>query len=329
MSSGRRSFLLRALILVSAATCALIVAASPLLPEALRRPLTWTVFVLAAGALVLLRSGRSLRRAAVGAALLAVLAGCALASLRPSAERDWRPQEARIVRSRIEGDRVELFDVRDFDFAPDGSPRERWIDGVWDLSELRGVDLIVSYWPSSRAVAHTMMSFDFGDARTLCLSVEARRERGEDWGVLTGLCRSFELVYILGTERDLVGQRAVQRGERLYLFRTVLSADESRRLFSAVLAGAEELRRSPRFYNTISANCTTTLVRHLNEVWPERPPYTETILRNGYAPEIALRTGLVKSDATIEDLKARSEITASARLAAGVEEFSLRIRGVE
>jgi hypothetical protein len=56
----------------------------------------------------------------------------------------------------------------------------------------------------------------FGDDRYLCLSVEARKEVGERYSVLLSFFCRFELIYVIGDERDLVRLRtAASRVRRL------------------------------------------------------------------------------------------------------------------
>ena len=74
-------------------------------------------------------------------------------------------------------------------------------------------------------MAHTLVSFGFDDGQYLAVSVEARRQDWQSYSPLWGLFRSYELMFVLGDERDLVRLRTNIRRERVYLYR-VASAPE-------------------------------------------------------------------------------------------------------
>ena len=51
------------------------------------------------------------------------------------------------------------------------------------------------------------------------------------------------------------------RGEDDYLYRIRVPVEDIRSLFLAYVEQTNELVRQPRFYNTITANCTTLVYR--------------------------------------------------------------------
>lgn len=278
---------------------------SPLLPAGWRG-IAMVLFAL----LLALLMVSSRRWVLVPAAILfiGVVVSALFLKLEPKEQADWRPEVSRPPVVKFDGDRIALSHVRDFRFRDGKVTEQRYLDRDIDLSQLTGVDFLISYWDEERAVAHTMMSFQFEGEEALCISVEARREAGEDWNVLPGLFRQFELFYVVGTERDLIGQRIHDRGERVYRFRTELSPMDGRLFLSNVLHAAEDLRHKPVWYQTLSNNCTTTLVHHLNEIWPDRAPYEKRLWLNGYTPQHAWDAGLIASEAPFEEYVASSEV---------------------
>lgn len=264
---------------------------------------------------------------AAGAVLLgfaATLAG--FLSMRPSNDRDWPPELARMPSAEIQGDRVSVHGIRNFDYRTPEDFDVRYYDKTFDLTKLEGVDVLYSYWEGNQAVAHTMFSWDFGGADVLCLSVEVRRSKGESAGALPGLFQQFEILYILADERDVVRLRTNYRREEVYLIRTVLTRDEGRRLLFDVLEEVNRLRDHPVFYRTIGHNCTTSIVGHVNAIWPGRIPFTKKILMNGYAPEIAYANHLHQTDLPFEEWKRRAHINDAALAADRDPLFSRRIR---
>ncbi|MGH8549619.1 MAG: DUF4105 domain-containing protein, partial [Methylococcales bacterium] len=67
-------------------------------------------------------------------------------------------------------------------------------------------------------------------------------------------------LYIVGGERDVIRVRTNYRTsppEDVYLFRMMAPIENGRRIFLDYLRDINELREHPRFYNTLTTNCTT------------------------------------------------------------------------
>ena len=70
---------------------------------------------------------------------------------------------------------------------------------------------------------------------------------GEGFNPIASLFKQFELIYVVGEERDLVGVRTNHRQETVYLYRLNTSADDARRLLLIYLARINELADRPEF----------------------------------------------------------------------------------
>jgi len=267
------------------------------------------------------------KRLAVGGILLGYAAVLLwFLSIPPTNERNWRPELAVMPRAEIQGDRLLVHDVRNFDYRTPDDFDARYEDREFDLSKLQAADVLYSYWEGNTSVAHTMFSWDFGGNDVLCLSVEVRREIGQEAGGLPGIFKQFEILYILADERDVVRLRTNYRREEVFLIRSVLTPEESRRLLLDVLETVNRLREEPEFYRTIGNNCTTSIVGHINAIWPGRIPFTKKILMNGFAPEIAYANRIHRTDLPFDEWKRRSRINEVAQAADKDPAFSRRIR---
>ncbi|KOQ33982.1 DUF4105 domain-containing protein, partial [Achromobacter xylosoxidans] len=130
--------------------------------------------------------GRLRRRPALWAYLLAVIALAAWwQGIAPSNDRVWADDVARTLRGNVAGSIVTLDNVRDFKWRSDSDYTQRWETRVYDLNDLRSVDMVLSYWDGP-AIAHTLVSFGFADGRHVVFSVEIRKERGEQFSELGG-----------------------------------------------------------------------------------------------------------------------------------------------
>ncbi|GIS58777.1 MAG: hypothetical protein CM1200mP2_10020 [Planctomycetaceae bacterium] len=131
---------------------------------------------------------------------------------KPSNCRDWSSDQVVLPESRFDGDLVEITGIRDCDYRSTTDFTVTHRDQVFDLAQLERLDFFVEPFAGWRGPAHTFLSFGFEDGEKLAISVEVRREMGKEFSVLGGLTRQFELMYVVATERDLVGLRSVPRG---------------------------------------------------------------------------------------------------------------------
>lgn len=244
----------------------------------------------------------------------------------PSNRREWAPSARVLADASLAGSRARITGFRNAVHRTREDVDWIYEERDVDLERVEGVDLVVSYWEGHERVAHTLLSFRLEDAAPVCVSVEVRCEEGERYGAVRGLFKQFELLYVVGDERDLIGSRVLQRGEDVYLFPLAARPDQARALLEHVLRRVHELNATPRWYGTLGQNCTTSLIEHVNAIWPEDTPFTERLIMNGYAPRHAYELGLLASDLPFDELFAASCVNDAVREAAGRPEFSRELR---
>ena len=158
--------------------------------------------------------------------------------IEPSNQRAWQPDVARLPTARFEGDRVTLANVRHFEYRGEQDYTERWEERSYDLATLRGADMFLSYW-GSPWIAHTIMSWEFADGEHLAISIETRKEEGEEYSAVRGFFRRYELYYVVADESDVIGLRTRHRGEEVYLYRLRTPPDRARGLLLQYLQRIE------------------------------------------------------------------------------------------
>jgi hypothetical protein len=263
--------------------------------------------------------------ALIGFAALFALMLLLWISIEPSADRDWQADVARLPHATRDGDLVTLHDVRNLDYRTEQDFVARYDDRTFDLRHLDSVDLIAVYWMGD-AIAHVMVSFGFAGEH-VAISIETRKEKGEAYSSIAGFFKQYELIYVVGDERDLIGVRTDYRQpeEQVYLYRTRASPDTARRLFLEYVAKINRLKETPEFYNTLTTNCTTDvwmLVRAL----AGRLPLDWRVLLSGYFPEYLYDLGSLDTRLPFAELKAASLINERAHAADRDPAFSARIR---
>jgi len=284
-----------------------------------------------AGAALILIGAFALRRPrwqalAAFMALFALLLAC-WSAIEPSNHRDWVPENAVLAYASIDGDRVTLHNIRNFDYRSETDFTPAYYDHTFDLRQLDAVDLFASYWMGP-TIAHVFLSFGFADGNHVAISIETRRQRGEGYSSVKGFFRQYELYYVVGDERDLVRLRTNYRRnptEQVYLYRLRGSADNARRLFLEYAHQLNALKEHAEWYNTLTTNCTSAIWLN-SRVNPGRIPYSWKILLSGHVPEYLYEQGRVDTSVPFEELRRRALINPLAQAADGAADFSQRIR---
>jgi hypothetical protein len=162
----------------------------------------------------------------------------------------------------------------------------------------------------------------------VAISVEIRKEKGESFSPLKGLMREYEIVYVIGDERDLVKLRTNYRKDSVHLYKINTTRERIEKMFLSMLRRANHLVAQPEFYNTLTNTCTTNLVSHVNEITPRRVPLSADVLLPANADRLAWKLGLIDTSAPLEEVRKRAKINELAARYAEDSEFSRRIRGL-
>jgi len=172
------------------------------------------------------------------------------------------PQDVTMPYAEFQGDIVTIHNVRNSDYRSRDDADVHYETRAYNIRDLKTVDLFMNYWGDDR-IAHTLLSFGFANGEHIAVSVETRREIGEAYSEWAGFFKQYELIYIWADERDVIRLRTNYRKERVYLYRTTLSAAKAQGLFIDMMKRTNEIYKKPTFYNTIKQNCTNTLVHHI------------------------------------------------------------------
>ena len=250
-------------------------------------------------------------------------------TLKPTNNRPWQLDVSETPWAEVDGDKVTIHNFRFCEYRAEFDFSCQWLTKIVDLSELRGIDLAITYW-GSPYIAHPIVSFQFGDTNYVAASIETRKEIGERYSALLGFFRQYQLIYILSDERDVIRLRTNYRtGEEVYLFRTTAGPQWARQLFLEYLQHANRLRSHPEWYNALTRNCTTSIFSSMAATG-RLPVGTSLhdwrILINGRGDEMLYKGGNFEGGLPFPELKESAHINAAARQAGTSLEFSRLIR---
>jgi Domain of unknown function (DUF4105) len=252
-------------------------------------------------------------------------------TLQPTNEKEWAADVARVAHGEIHDNQLTLHNVRNFRYSADKTIDENWTtEARWEtrqynLDEIQGLDIFLSYWASEH-IAHTIMSWDFGQDRHLAISIETRKDTSQEYSAIKGFFKQFELSYIAADERDLIRLRTNLRKERVYAYRLLTTNEQARALLENYISEMNRLASEPEFYHALTRNCTTTIQLHRNAIAPDDPmPLDWRIIASGHIDELLYEKGKVSQKLPFAELRQQSRIDQRMQ-AHGEEHFSRILR---
>lgn len=268
----------------------------------------------------------ALKRAAIvaGAGLIGLIVITRF--LEPSLDRDWVEACDVLPGATVTDTAAHVRNIRAFRYRGETDFDRRYYDDSFELARLVRADYVLVPFSTFRAGAHAFVSFEFDDGRRLAVSVEARKEKGEDYSALFGMFRQYELMYVVADEMDVIDLRVSVRNDRVFIYPVRAPAEKLRALFVSMLTRADRLTRAPEFYHTITNNCALNIVRHVNEITPNRIPYGYQLIFPAFSDRLALELGLIDTELDIAAARAKYDITAAAQAARGHPDYSRLIR---
>lgn len=274
---------------------------------------------------VVLALAAMLRRRSLGSFVVAFL-GVVIwwQTLTPPETRDYSPEVARQSYGEISGDRLVMHDMRDFTWRSKEDFDANWVSRTYDLAQLETTDVFLSYWGHDY-MAHLIVSFGFADGEHLAWSVEVRRQVGGGFSPLADMFKANTLAILAASERDVVGLRTNVRGEDVQLYRLKVRKEAARRILERFVSDASELAEQPKWYHSILTNCTTVVIRIMNEVGAGQA-WDWRVMANGYLPEFAYEIGAVNSSVSLEELRELGRVGDRARAHGLGDGFEAAIR---
>lgn len=261
------------------------------------------------------------------------LTGCQLSEghrlqsvMHPSNDRDWRPDAVVLATAEIDRDEVTIRNIRNCSYASKDVFVVAHYDKKFNLESISSVDFIVVPFRNSSNLAHTMLSFGTDDGQHIAVSVEARLEKGESYSAVLGALRQFELMYVVGDERDLIHLRAKHRNDDVYIYPIRASRHQAQALFTDVMQRVNQLERKPEFYDTFMNNCTSSIIGHVNQLVPGKVPFDIRNFLPGLSDRIAYDLGLLEDAGSFEETRRRALVSLGGQPVHTAEDYSDYIR---
>lgn len=246
--------------------------------------------------------------------------------VHPSLSIKWATDHAHMPRVEVDGRIVRVQNARNFTWRTRTDFDATFYDRTYDADKIETMYYVVAPMPTVDAIAHVMVCFAFSDGQAVTISVEGRRPQGVEYGLLPSLFRQFQLIYVIGDERDVIGVRGAvwKIPVRMYPART--TPERMRAIFLDMARRAHELEEKPEFYNLIFNNCMNNITYHLRRLGGRPLPSDLAVLLTGLSDRVAYRLGYIKTDLPFELARRAFRVDLWMQQTSLDETFSARLR---
>ena len=269
---------------------------------------------------------RETRRSLAALAVTAAVAIWYFGFITPNPNEDWITQHAKMPHVEVVGDEVHVGNVRNFiwhtptDFTPG------YEDRVYDVSALSSMYFVISPIFDLEPAAHVWVCFGFSDGQHVAVSVEARGVKGRPFGLFPSMFRQFQLIYVIGDERDVVGLRGVARKAAVRFYPVRATKKEMRAFFLDVMERAHSLEERPEFYNLFTNNCLNNITYHIRRLGARDLPSAVLLVLTGFSDRYAYDFGFIDTNLPFEKAREAYRIDEWMRNTTLDDTFSKRLR---
>lgn len=246
--------------------------------------------------------------------LIAPLVFLALASIilywltEPKSNKDWKVEHALLANIKIQGDKnnphIEIENIRDFQWEKKDKVAYKKMQ--FQLDNIVSLKVGVSHFSAISEIAHVFLIVVLENGEELGISIEARREKDEDFTLHGGLLAKFELIYVLATSEDLIGIRKINK-EALHIYPIKATKEKAQELFMLLANDSNAIQTKPRLYHLFFRNCTNQLVKRVSILTKQKYPWYFQTLAPGNTAKILYQQGLIDlPDTGFDDIKAKS-----------------------
>lgn len=245
-------------------------------------------------------------------------------TIKPPADGNWEPDNARQVTGVIDQDILTLTNMREFEWRSEDDFSEIWTTRSFELGQIKSVDMFMTYWGGPH-MAHVLLSFGFATGPNLVLSVEVRREIGGAFHPLPDFFKTHTRINIASVEQDVLGVRSNIRDHDAKIYRLNTSPELARQIIEEFVRDANSLAVQPQFFNSIFKNCTTAIAEMVQAVGVNVPLDWRIVL-NGHLPVLIYERGLMDARFTLAELRELGRINTRAKQVGLGDGFSAAIR---
>lgn len=245
----------------------------------------------------------------------------------PSNDHEWNDDQTVLPFAEINGALVTINNIRNFSYVTTTDYTPHYYDKCFDLDTIKNVWYIVEPFDGVPGSAHTLLSFEFENNSYVSISIEIRKKSGAKFRPIMSLFNQYEIMYVVADEQDVIKLRTNYRKDLVYMYKTTATKEKAKELFLDMLKRVNRLHDYPEFYNTITNNCTSNIIKHINTISPKRiSPFSYESVFPEHSDRLAYDLGLLDTTLSFEATREVNLINDLAMRYADSELFSEKIR---
>lgn len=240
--------------------------------------------------------------------LVAIIFFIKIETLQPSNNKIWEENSKVLPHFTIATSTITIDNLRDWRYKSGEVISKKYYSDTFELDKIQKMYLVINPFSQFSGIAHSFLVFEFDEGKTVSVSVESRREEGETYSVVNGLLNKYELWYAYGSVGDLLGARIFYSDEDLRAFPLEVDKGLVKGVFVDLAKTAQDLETHPKFYNTITSNCTNVLAESANRVKKGSVPWNIARVLTGYADNHLYKLGYIKNGESFNKVYEKARI---------------------
>ena len=258
---------------------------------------------------------------------------------KPKHNRDWRPEQSKLSSAKIENDKVLIKNIRNCSYRSENDLDLHYYDKSFDLGKIKSIDLIIQPFKKLSLIAHIFLSFGFEKGDYISVSVEARRIKKKvkplsgilqklngPYIVMAGFFKTFELIYILADEGDIMRLRPLHHKDSVYIYPLKIKKSKIKKIFLDILKRVNRIERKSEFYNTLTNSCVTNIFKHIKEAGETEIPRSWKFFVPSKIDKLLYDIKLIKTKLPFDAFKEKHRINDRAEKYQDEADYSAKIR---
>ncbi len=258
---------------------------------------------------------------------------------KPKHNRDWRPEQSKLPKVKIEGREVSIRNIRNCLYRSERDLDLSYYDKVFNLDDLKSIDLVVQPFKKIPFIAHVFLSFGFKDDKYISVSAEARRKEksiielnnffrriSAPLIILFGFFRSFELIYIIADDADIMRLRPLHHKDKVYIYPLKFKKEKIEKIFLDIMYRINVIEKKPEFYNTLLNSCVNNTLKHLKTGGDIKIPKSWRVFFPAKIDKLIYDIGIMRTRLSFEKIRETFLINKKAEKYQNENNYSSKIR---
>lgn len=226
----------------------------------------------------------------------------------PNLDGDWTEDALLLPQVTFEDNQIQISNIRDWRYQEGKVLSYSYYEDSFEKGSVTNLYLLLNPFGKWEGVGHSFLIFEFENGKTISVSIEARREKGQSYSAVKGLFNAYEIWYSIASPADHITRRALYYNEDIYKYSIRITKESMNLLFEDIMNTVHELETTPKFYNTISSNCTNLLVDSANRVKKGSIPLHYSRVFTGYTDNHLHTLGFIENKKSFEEVEQEARI---------------------